>query len=773
MRDKLKGLISTAKELRPRKADSKFLLQLLWLIPVLILVLVIKLNWMPFGGSVAYKVDVGTDDTRGSAVLTGPWDHISNESIIGDVSLRNLEGGPVYFTLDSNVLGKASKVEVTARFSGDFPDSSAFMVSAQERGKTSYLWKDLYSPFYSGVSELPLVTKDDLVRIYAIDTENPPDFMSVEDFKNHAPLGSVVASNNVGFNVDQVVAGDEFPGIEVLDFDSGEPLYTTFVNFKTVERQVTSEAILRGPHDFYFHTDGGVVNVTVGKRDLNYLKGLSNIRVNVSSLDGSLISSCVIRDDFNMKGDRGLGPEQYGNITTPSLERGTYRLEVSSDRGRDDFIIIYLSLNCGELVTEGPLYIGGKAYLGGEPGATWAWCYLAAPGEIRFKTSEAMMPQYVNVYGAGGVQTLFMNVSDEWYSTGALQPGIYHFQVNKGDIVVDAPRGCFAFTRDSLFLPYFSKSGYEDGWLTIGDALRGAHTFWTYVDGGSLQMDVSKRDLNSTNGADGLSLQVYSFDGQLLGAASIPDDGTTSNSSVLGPVQYGSISVDNLAQGAYRIEFAGGDDFLITQIRINQAKLVVADSIYLVGTGMAYYGEDGNGIDGVGLYGQSFGPRQLTLRTSHDGGLQQIAIVGDGYTSTTNVSAKDTSYYIYAYAGPYCLIAPSQDIKIYLAGYLSFTPESFFFPQRCEIIDIQYSMSWIQHNVDYVVMDYGDYMVPLNDAGWFIGRVRWDAQDLDIVDNKLSFCINVPHLAQAAYANSTVSLDWINIRLIAQPFWRR
>jgi len=175
----------------------------------------------------------------------------------------------------------------------------------------------------------------------------------------------------------------------------------------------------------------------------------------------------------------------------------------------------------------------------------------------------------------------------------------------------------------------------------------------------------------------------------------------------------------------------------------------------------------------VGLYGQSFGPRKLTLRTSHDEGLQQVAVVGQGYTSSTNVNAGNTSYRINAYAGPYCLIVPKQDIKVQLAGYLSFTPDSFFYPQRCKVIDLQYDMSWIQKNVDYVVMDYGGYMVPANDQGWLIGRVQWDAEDLDIVDNKLTFCINVPHLAQTAYANSTVSIDWINIKLKAEPFWRR
>ena len=770
---KAKGLITAGRTYRPKKADIKFLLQLLWLIPVLVLVLVIKLNWMPFGGSVSFTIDVGTDDTKGAAVLTGPFDRISNESVIDGVSVRQLEGGLVYFTLDNNALGKASQVEVTARFSGEFPNSSAFMVGAKEKGKTSYLWKDIYSPFYAQVSNLPLVTKNDLVTIYATDTENPPDFIRVEEFTGAAPLGSVVASNNPGFSVEQTVAPYELGGIDIMNLRTSDSLLSNFVYYHDEKGQVTSDTVLLGHQDFYFHTDGGSVDITVGKRDRNYLKGLDNIYVTVYSLDWTVVASQIISDDFNMTGDRVQGPEQYGHIVTGELEAGTYRLEVKSARDDADFIIIYLSINCGELVTEGPLYLAGNTYVGKDPGPMWAWCYLAAAGEIRFNTSVVMVPQIVKVYGVDGVRMLNMNLSDTWFSTGTLQPGIYRIKVSKGDIIMDAPQGCFAFTRDSLFISSLTKSAYEGGWLTIDNALRGGHTFWTYVENGVLQMEVSKQDLNWTQGADALSIDLYSFDGILLGNASIPDDGTMGNSSAPGPVQSGFLSVDGLEAGAYRIELAGGDDFLIRELRINQDKLVVSDSVYLAGVSPVYLGEGSVELGGVGLYGQSFGPRQLTLRTSHDEGLQQVAVVGQGYTSSTNVNAGNTSYRINAYAGPYCLIVPKQDIKVQLAGYLSFTPDSFFYPQRCKVIDLQYDMSWIQKNVDYVVMDYGGYMVPANDQGWLIGRVQWDAEDLDIVDNKLTFCINVPHLAQTAYANSTVSIDWINIKLKAEPFWRR
>ena len=62
IKQKAKGLIPAAKAYRPKKGDTKFVLNLLWLIPVLVIVLMIKLNWMPFGGSVSFtSSEAGTE----------------------------------------------------------------------------------------------------------------------------------------------------------------------------------------------------------------------------------------------------------------------------------------------------------------------------------------------------------------------------------------------------------------------------------------------------------------------------------------------------------------------------------------------------------------------------------------------------------------------------------------------------------------------------------------------------------------------------------------
>ncbi|EFK97465.1 hypothetical protein LDC_0498, partial [sediment metagenome] len=129
-----------------------------------------------------------------------------------------------------------------------------------------------------------------------------------------------------------------------------------------------------------------------------------------------------------------------------------------------------------------------------------------------------------------------------------------------------------------------------------------------------------------------------------------------------------SLSLGNLPEGSYRIELAGGDDLLITCLRVNQGKLVAAGSVFLAGMTPAYFGEEGLEFAAAGLYGQNFGPRQLTLSTLHSVGLQQVTIIGDDYTSTAGVNDVNKGYRINAYDGPYCLIAPKQDLTIDFNG---------------------------------------------------------------------------------------------------------
>jgi hypothetical protein len=304
----------------------------------------------------------------------------------------------------------------------------------------------------------------------------------------------------------------------------------------------------------------------------------------------------------------------------------------------------------------------------------------------------------------------------------------------------------------------------------INSSLRGPHTLWTYVSGGTLTLKVAKRDLNWYEEPDELAIEVYSLDGEFIGETNIPDDGDAEESKNLGPLQEIAFSTDIPSPGAYRIDLKGNSDLLITLLEINQPWLVAEKSIYLSGRNPAYYPDEKN-ITPVTLYGHNQATRQIRFYTWHNSGLQSIAISGDDYGKVVNIDQVKTDFFVDTPPGSYQITFPQQDILIDSAGFLAFSPESYFLPKRCEVIDLKYDLSWLVNNVDYIVINAAGYAMPEEDGGWLIAQTEWQREDLYFIDNKLSFCFNVPHLTEEP--DRTIPIDRIEISLEILPFWKR
>ncbi len=185
------------------------LLKGLWLIPIVVLGYIGWVNLLPFGSNPTYLIDVGGDDTGGKARITGPFDRISDKMLANGTSFRELEWKLVYFELDSRRLGDAAEVEVRVRFEDNFPSDREFMLGPKDKEEWSYYWKDIYVPFYGQLADFPLVAEDGSIKVYATGEGSSASFESVDEFLQHPPVGSVVARNDKGLNIDQ--------GCEVVD----------------------------------------------------------------------------------------------------------------------------------------------------------------------------------------------------------------------------------------------------------------------------------------------------------------------------------------------------------------------------------------------------------------------------------------------------------------------------------------------------------------------------------------------------------------------------
>jgi hypothetical protein len=126
--------------------DKKYIkfFRLLWLIPVIVLGYIGWVNLLPFGGTITHTIDIGGDDTEGMAVLTGPFDRVSEPIYMDNLSYRELMHSLVYFELEDINLNKAGEVGVTVRFRDDFPADSRLLIGARNGPEWDYSWKEVY-----------------------------------------------------------------------------------------------------------------------------------------------------------------------------------------------------------------------------------------------------------------------------------------------------------------------------------------------------------------------------------------------------------------------------------------------------------------------------------------------------------------------------------------------------------------------------------------------------------------------------------------------------
>ncbi|MFA5374633.1 MAG: hypothetical protein WC455_02600 [Dehalococcoidia bacterium] len=753
------------KPVRKRK-----LVRLVWLVPLLVVAIILYINFLPLGGSPEHIINVGGSDTDGKAHLTAPLSGFSDELTNDSVSYREITGDTVYFELTDPRLSQADEVAVAVKFIDNFPEDSIFVIGAQD--DDGYSLRYAYVPFYEQLDDLPLVTSNGSVMVYATDTENEPPLETVMDPLRNPPLGSLIASGDPTLNINRLITPQEYINMQFGEFDAEGALAELIPDEDEEYDALDSSTVLLGPQEFYLYSNGGEFEVTIEKRDLNRNAGMDHINVHLYAPDGTLAASDIIRDDFDFTEDKVLGQKQHCYISLPNTERGVYRLEIASSAGDSDFIITHLSFNQGRMIAEDRLYLAGNTYVGKEPGAIFVWCYLAGTGEVRFTTSEEMLPQMVTVTGANASRMIFMNQPDTWYSTGMLEPGIYRVKAGKGDITVDAPQAIISLTRESLFIPSFNSIEEGKGRLDINTALRGGHTFWTYVENGALEMSVTKQDMNLYEGADGLTLKVYDIDGNFISETAIPDDGDAAADGSFGPIQTETLSAANLSAGSYRIEMTGGDDLLIEGIEINQAKFVVDNKILPVGTAPGYVENSSHAIDGLSLYTDELSLKKVSFFYWHGNSMQQIAISGDGFYTELDVNEIEEWLSVDLVPGAYRITVPKQDIRMEFNGYLSFTPDSFFLPRRCEVTGLESYVSDFKEYVDYIVVNYDDYYVTTNYDGWLTARAKWNTADLSIIDDTLSFCLIVPHLDRAGDEDKTIPVDSITIELNIPPFWK-
>ena len=235
--------------------------------------------------------------------------------------------------------------------------------------------------------------------------------------------------------------------------------------------------------------------------------------------------------------------------------------------------------------------------------------------------------------------------------------------------------------ESALALQNTAREGVdEEGVLELSVSLIGPHHFWTRVENGILDIEFVKRDLNTREGPDYLSVNVFEGasvvtldrDWTILGAHTVDDDGDGSSHGILGAPQSGRVFMEDLPPGDYMVAIGGGLDWVVTQITVNQPFLVAEAEVNISGQGLA--------TAPPSIYAQG-GDARLLFRTLADVPPQAVQVTCGDESWSVEVEEPMFWYGLDMESGLY-RIQPDAGELLFTqkGGYFAFTIDSYFVP---------------------------------------------------------------------------------------------
>ncbi|MEM3067676.1 MAG: hypothetical protein QXX91_03390 [Thermoplasmata archaeon] len=328
------------------------------------------------------------------------------------------------------------------------------------------------------------------------------------------------------------------------------------------------------------------------------------------------------------------------------------------------------------------------------------------------------------------------------------------------DIINGKAKARVASDRE-LFIPEYRIANYTPGDLVINESLRGTQKFYIYVKG-DVNVEVKKRDLNWYNnndtGEDRLEIILYDLSGRLISSSFIDDDGISdkklnkNNTNI----QQGYLYVPNLKEGIYRLELKNNEDMIITQIKLNQNKLIATDRVFLASSSVYF-----NDLDkSSSLYFKQSNNGTLYLKTYHEGVTNQLVSINN--ISKVMIEKVNEQYEI-GFPGSnelYKLTSPKSDIIVTGQKIFSFSEESYFNPFVADQISYKDDIEYLEKNADYILIKYSPVK---SDGDWKIAAIKFELIGLYINNDKLNMLINTPHLNEERNSTLYIPVDWIKI----------
>jgi hypothetical protein len=255
----------------------------------------------------------------------------------------------------------------------------------------------------------------------------------------------------------------------------------------------------------------------------------------------------------------------------------------------------------------------------------------------------------------------------------------------------------------------------ENAYTEINQTFRGTVSFLIYLND-SLNLTLGKQDLNSYNGSDEYSIELYDINGNLLFNDTIPDDGISINSSKRMPPQFKSFYKGGIGEGIYELRLVNikgendGADSTITSIQINTDKIITKGDVLPLNPGKLFFDLNQN--------------TTLKFYAWHDNAVQNISIHGEKDKEIViNKSFLGKWVPVELPEGSY-----NMDIKgnLYISGAnFAFTNDSIFHQDR-------YVLN--KENSEWIITS--NYQVETDDNDWITAKKVFKGSDFGLLDNK-------------------------------------
>lgn len=271
-------------------------------------------------------------------------------------------------------------------------------------------------------------------------------------------------------------------------------------------------------------------------------------------------------------------------------------------------------------------------------------------------------------------------------------------------------RSSIATFHHDLHVPYRDASYQPSGMLTTTSvSLRGYHEYLTYVKNEPLLLQVTLMDMNREYGADAVELLAVNEQGEMVGSASLEDDGVIEATQSGSTLRHVSLVVSDLPEGVYKVILKADRDIFFRTLATRQRLMTFVGPVF-VGDEVGYR-EDPSAVR---LWTDS---KHLSFETYHADAAQRVMIGSSELLLPEAQVRYDTDV---TEAGLIMVSAESGDFLMTADGKVAFSAGQFFNPDP---VKLNGNTDLDDLGINFII---ADYKAPEMDGVWLRTSVTFN-----------------------------------------------